>query len=59
MIAHSMGNRVFLGALHDLVQRGVWKAGEKYLGQVVLAAPDVGAARFNNVLGYASEPPSV
>ena len=53
VIAHSMGNRVFLAALHDLVQRGVWKEGEKHLGQVVLAAPDVGAARFNNVVGYA------
>ncbi len=54
MIAHSLGNRLFLAALHDLAQRGVWKPGQKYLGQVVLAAPDVGAARFNNVLGYAT-----
>jgi esterase/lipase superfamily enzyme len=53
VIAHSLGNRLFLGALHDLATRDVWKPEEKYLGQVVLAAPDVGAARFNNVLGYA------
>ncbi|HEX3872185.1 MAG TPA: alpha/beta hydrolase [Pirellulales bacterium] len=53
VIAHSLGNRVFLGALHDLVSRNVWKPDEKHLGQVILAAPDVGASRFNNVIGYA------
>jgi esterase/lipase superfamily enzyme len=53
VIAHSLGNRVFLGALHDLMSRGVWKDDEKHLGQVVLAAPDVGTSRFNNTVGYA------
>ncbi|HWA98812.1 MAG TPA: alpha/beta hydrolase, partial [Pirellulales bacterium] len=53
VIAHSLGNRVLLEALHGLVERGTWKSGEKHLGQVVLAAPDVGAARFNNLLTFA------
>ena len=55
VIAHSLGNRLFLAALHDLNRRGVWTSDRRYLGQVVLAAPDVGAARFNNLVGYAAQ----
>lgn len=47
VIAHSMGNRVFLGAarLFDLEAKGT-TAGRKPFGHVALAAPDVDAATF-------------
>jgi len=53
VMAHSLGNRLLLAAIHDLARRDVWKPGQRSLGQIVLAAPDVGALRFNNIVGYA------
>jgi esterase/lipase superfamily enzyme len=53
VIAHSLGNRLLLSAIHNLAAREVWKPDEKYLGQIVMAAPDVGAIQFNNVINYA------
>jgi esterase/lipase superfamily enzyme len=55
VVAHSLGNRLLLASLYDLVKRGIWKSDEQYLGQVVLAAPDVGALKFNNLVGFATK----
>jgi len=55
VIAHSMGNRLLLSALYELYDKGHFKPGTKYLGQVVLAAPDVGSTMFNNLLPYTLE----
>jgi hypothetical protein len=52
VLAHSMGNRIVLEAVYQLVDSGRWPQGEKRLGQVVLAAPDVGAAQFNQLVDY-------
>lgn len=52
LIAHSMGNKIVLQAIYRLIDTGRWQPGEKHLGQVVLAAPDVGAALFNNLLDH-------
>lgn len=52
LIAHSMGNKIALQAIYRLIDSGRWEPGEKRLGQVVLAAPDVGAALFNNLLDH-------
>jgi esterase/lipase superfamily enzyme len=49
VVAHSMGNRVFLKALFDLrAQAKVAKDGPK-LGEVVLAAADIDGSTFANV----------
>ena len=48
VIAHSMGNRLLLLALEELRKSGGLATGERPFGQMILAAPDVGAAAFNN-----------
>jgi esterase/lipase superfamily enzyme len=55
IIAHSMGNRILLNALFALDDAGYFKPDSKPLGQVVLAAPDVGAQMFNNLIPYATD----
>jgi esterase/lipase superfamily enzyme len=55
IIAHSMGNRVLLNALFALYDGDYLKADTRPLGQIVLAAPDVGAAMFNNLIPYATD----
>lgn len=52
LIAHSMGNKIALRTIYLLLERGSWKPGEKRLGQVIFAAPDVGAATFNNLIDH-------
>ncbi|MEX0612702.1 MAG: alpha/beta hydrolase [Pirellulales bacterium] len=52
IIAHSMGNRVLLNAIYLLHRDGHLPPDLKPWGQVVLAAPDVGATMFNNLLPY-------
>jgi esterase/lipase superfamily enzyme len=46
LIAHSMGNRALVGALERLVLRD--KEASQYLGQVVMAAPDVDSGELSN-----------
>lgn len=46
LIAHSMGNRALVGALERLVLRD--KNASEYLGQIVLAAPDVDSGELSN-----------
>lgn len=46
LIAHSMGNRALVGALERLVLRD--KDAAEYLGQIVLAAPDVDSGELSN-----------
>lgn len=46
LIAHSMGNRALVGALERLVLRD--KNAGDYLGQIVLAAPDVDSGELSN-----------
>jgi esterase/lipase superfamily enzyme len=48
LLAHSMGNRVLLGAMNELFADTPTKADSPPFGQIVMAAPDVGAAQFNN-----------
>ena len=55
IIAHSMGNRVLLNALFALYDGNYLKDGTRPLGQIVLAAPDVGATMFNNLIPYATD----
>jgi esterase/lipase superfamily enzyme len=52
VIAHSLGNRLLLEAIWQLVPDGKYRGNNKYFGQVVLAAPDVGAIQFNNLIPY-------
>jgi esterase/lipase superfamily enzyme len=52
LIAHSMGCRVLLNAIYQLHRDGHLPPDGKPWGQVVLAAPDVGATMFNNLLPY-------
>ena len=49
VIAHSMGNRILLQAMYKINQSRTDYFQESPLGQVVLAAPDVGAIMFNNL----------
>ncbi len=49
IIAHSMGNRILLQALYRINQSPGDYFDESPFGQVVLAAPDVGAIMFNNL----------
>jgi len=53
IIAHSLGNRVTLGAIEIL--RGGLAAGHKPFGQIILAAPDVAVADFSRLLPAAQE----
>jgi esterase/lipase superfamily enzyme len=46
LIAHSMGNRALVGALERLVLRD--KKAKDYLGQIVMAAPDVDSGELAN-----------
>jgi alpha/beta hydrolase family protein DUF900 len=55
LLAHSMGNRVLLNALYELHESGALSRDARPFGQVVLAAPDIGAALFNNLLHYATD----
>jgi esterase/lipase superfamily enzyme len=55
IIAHSMGNRVLLNALFALYDGDYLKPDTRPLGQIILAAPDVGAAMFNNLIPYATD----
>ncbi len=55
VIAHSMGNRILLNALYQLDEAGYFKPDSKPLGQVILAAPDVGAQMFNNLIPFATD----
>lgn len=47
LVAHSMGNRVLLEALHALQQRN---AAPPNLANLILAAPDVNVVRFHHLL---------
>ncbi len=53
IIAHSMGNRVVLGAIYRLSAQGLLGENAKALGEVVLAAPDVGLLTFHQQVPYA------
>jgi esterase/lipase superfamily enzyme len=46
LIAHSMGNRALVGALERLVLRD--KSANEYIGQVVMAAPDIDSGELAN-----------
>lgn len=46
LIAHSMGNRALVGALERLVLRD--NASQKWLGQIVMAAPDIDSGELSN-----------
>jgi len=46
LIAHSMGNRALVGALERLVLRDT--ASQKWLGQIVMAAPDIDSGELSN-----------
>ena len=54
VLAHSMGSRILMEALYELHQSGAIQSGETPFDQIVLAAPDLGAARFNNLSGFAA-----
>ena len=49
VIAHSMGNRILLQAMYRINLSPDDDFDESPFGQVVLAAPDVGAIMFNNL----------
>lgn len=49
VIAHSMGNRLLLQAMYKINQAKTDYFPQSPIGQVVLAAPDVGAIMFNNL----------
>jgi esterase/lipase superfamily enzyme len=55
VLAHSMGNRILLDAVYQLYEENRLQPGKPELGQVILAAPDVGAIQFNNKLPYIME----
>jgi esterase/lipase superfamily enzyme len=50
LLAHSMGNRVLLGALGQLAAEG-FAGSDKPFGQVILAAPDVDFVMMNRLQG--------
>ncbi len=50
VVAHSMGNRVFLAAVNRLYQKKLISADSKPFGQVILAAPDVDRKTFNELV---------
>ncbi len=52
ILAHSLGNDVLVNAIYQLHARGVFPEKDKLFGQIVLAAPDVGALEFNNMLPF-------
>jgi esterase/lipase superfamily enzyme len=51
LLAHSLGNDLLLRAVYELHMRGQMPK-EQVFGQVILAAPDVGALEFNNLVPY-------
>lgn len=53
IMAHSMGNRIVLNALYALSRDPIGGRSDRPFGQIVLAAPDVGAAQFNNLVDHA------
>jgi esterase/lipase superfamily enzyme len=53
IIAHSLGNRVLLQSLCDINLAFGEYFRESPIGQIVLAAPDVGAIMFNNLSPHA------
>ena len=50
VIAHSMGNRIFLAAVNELYRKKLIPPDSKPLGQVILAAPDVDRKTFNQLI---------
>jgi len=52
VFAHSLGNRIVLNAIYTLVSREGISTADKPLGQIILAAPDVGASDFNYLVDY-------
>lgn len=48
IVAHSMGNRGLLRAMHRATTQAAWRAGTRF-GQVFLAAPDVDVALFRQL----------
>ena len=50
IVAHSMGNRGLLRAMHRATTQAAWRAGTRF-GRVFLAAPDVDAALFRQLAG--------
>lgn len=55
VIAHSLGNRVLLHAMQIACEQDPGFADTKPFGQVVLAAPDVSAITFNNLLPFVTQ----
>ncbi len=55
IIAHSMGNRLLLQAMYRLARTESVHVGSRRFGQIILAAPDVGAIMFNNLVPYVVE----
>ncbi len=53
VIAHSLGCRVFLGALCQVFQEGILTRGQAVFGNIVLAAPDMGVLEFHERIPYA------
>lgn len=50
IIAHSMGNRGLLRALHRVTAQAAQRSGTRF-GQIFLSAPDVGASLFRQLAG--------
>jgi esterase/lipase superfamily enzyme len=53
VIAHSMGNRILLGAIQNLYERRSIPPNSRPFGQIILAAPDVGKKAFNESISLA------
>ena len=47
IVAHSMGTRVVLSALSGL-QRSCIQTGRRFVGELILAAPDISSEKFND-----------
>jgi esterase/lipase superfamily enzyme len=50
IIAHSMGNRGLLRAMHRATTQAAWRTGTRF-GQIFLSAPDVDANLFRHLAG--------
>jgi esterase/lipase superfamily enzyme len=48
VICHSMGNRVFIKAVRQLVANSQWESSKKHIGHVILAAADVAPNEFGS-----------
>jgi esterase/lipase superfamily enzyme len=51
VIAHSMGTRVVLSALSGL-QRSCIQTNSRFIGELILAAPDVNSEKYNDDFGH-------